>query len=78
MAALVVPVHPVPDDDPPGILECLEGMLPHTLLFETPEEPFSDPILLGRVRRDELLLQSIVSTGLPKSTAPEDQPIVAA
>src|SRR5437879_13637167 len=73
---MVVPVHPVPDD-PPCVLECLEGMLPDTLLFETRKESLNDPILLRRIRRDALLLQPIVPTGLPKSTALEDQPVVA-
>lgn len=73
----VVPPQPVPND-PPRILKRLERVLPDTFLFETPKEPFDDPILFRRVRRDELLLQPIVPTGLPEPTALKDQAIVAA
>lgn len=73
---LVVPLHPVPND-PSGLLECLKHVLPDTLFFETAKEPFNHPVLLRRVGRDEFLLQSIVATGLSKSTALKDQPVVA-
>ena len=76
-ALFVVPPQPVPND-PPRLLERLKPMLPDTFLFETPKEPFNDPILFRRIRRDELLLQPIVSTGLSKSPTLDDQPIVAA
>ena len=76
-ALFVVPPQPVPND-PPRLLERLKPMLSDTFLFETPKEPFNDPILFRRIRRDELLLQPIVSTGLSKSPTLEDQPIVAA
>ena len=42
-------------------------VLPDTFFFETAKELFNDLILFGRVRLDELLLQPIVSTGLPKA-----------
>ena len=73
---LVVPLEPA-TNAPPRLFKRLECVLPDALFFQTPKEPFTDLILLWRVRRDELLLQSIVSTGLPKSMALEDQPIVA-
>jgi len=73
---LVVPLQPVPNDSS-GLLEGLKHVLPNTLFFETAKEPFDHPVLLRRVGRDEFLLEAIVSTGLSKSTALEDQPIVA-
>lgn len=73
---MVVPVNPVPND-PPRLLERLELMLPHALLFETAKEPFDDAVLLRGIRRDELLLQAIIPTGLPKPPALEDQAVVA-
>jgi hypothetical protein len=76
-ALVVVPLDPVPNDLP-RLLKRLERVLPDTLLFQTPKEPFDQPILLRRIGRNELLLQPIVSTGLPKLTTLEDQPIVAA
>ena len=76
-ALFVVPPQPV-SNDPPRLLKSLEGVLPDTFLFETPKELFGDPILFRCVRRDECLLQPIVSTGLPEPTALKDQPIVVA
>ncbi len=76
-ALFVVPPQPV-SNDPPRLLKRLKAMLPDTFLFEAPKEPFDDPILFRRVRRDELLLQPIVPTDLPKPTALNDQAIVAA
>ena len=76
-ALFVVPVHPVPND-PPRLLKRLERVLPDTFFFETPKEPFDDPVLFRRVRCDELLLQPIVPTGLPEPATLEDQAIVAA
>src|SRR5438105_12295680 len=75
--AVIVPVDPVPND-PPRLLERLKLVLPDTLFFETPKEPFDDPVLLRRVRGDELLRQPIVSAGLAESPTLKDQPIVAA
>lgn len=56
MRAIVgVPLHPVPDDSP-RLLRRLERVLPDALFFETGKGPFDDPVLIRRVRRDELLL----------------------
>jgi len=74
---LVIPVDPVPND-PPRLLKRLERVLPDTLVFQTPKEPLNHPILFGRIRRDELLLQPIVSTGLAKPATLENQPVIAA
>ncbi len=76
-ALVVVPLHPV-SNDLPRLLKRLERLLPDTLFFETAKEPLNQPILLGRIRRDELLLQPIVSTGLAKPATLENQPVIAA
>ena len=52
-------------------------MLPDTLLFETAKESLDDPILFRRIRRYELLLQPIVSTGLPKTATLNHQTVIA-
>ncbi len=70
-------MDPVPDDAP-GVLVGLEGVLPDTLLFEAPKESFNDAILLGGIGYDELLLQSMISAGLPRLLTLKDQAIVAA
>ena len=74
---LVVPVDPVPND-PPRLLKRLARVLPDTLVFQTSKAPLTHPILFGRIGRDKLLLQPIVSTGLPKSATLENQPVIAA
>ncbi len=75
--SVVVPLQPVPDD-PTRLLKCLERMLPDTLFFQPPKEPFDHPVLLQCIRRNELLLQTVVPTGLPKPATLENQPIVTA
>jgi hypothetical protein len=52
-------------------------MLPDTLFFETPKKPLNDPVLFRRIGRNELLLQTVVSTRLAKSATLKDQAIVA-
>lgn len=75
-ASFVVPPHPV-SNDTSGFLKRLERVLPDTFFLETAKEPFDDPILFwGGVRGNKLLLEPIVSTGLPKPTDLEDQPLV--
>ena len=79
---LVRPTGVVPDEPSSEALlrvcKIVELMLPDTFLLETAEEAFDDAILLGRIRRDELLLQPIVSTGLARLSATlENQPVIA-
>jgi hypothetical protein len=50
-------------------------MLPDALLFQGAEEPLDDPILLGRVGGNELLLQPIVSIGRAKLTTLKNQSV---
>lgn len=73
---MVVPLDLVPDDAP-RVLECLEGVLPDTLFFETPKESLDHAILLGCLGRDEFLLQPVVSTGLAKPPTLKSQAVVA-
>ena len=74
---LVVPGHPVPND-PARLLKRLELILPDTLFFETPKEPFDAAVLLRRVGRDELLLQPTVPTGLPEAPTLKGQAVITA
>ena len=74
---LVVPVDPVPND-PPRLLKRLERVLPDAFVFQTPKESLNHSILLGRIRRDALLLQPIVSARLATSATLENQPVLAA
>ena len=57
---MVAPVHPVPND-PLRLFKRLERMLSDTLFFETPKEPFNDPVLLRRLERDIFLLEAVIA-----------------
>jgi hypothetical protein len=72
---LVVPTDPSPDRSP-SLTEAREVVLPDALFLQAPEEPFDHSVLLGRVGRDELLLQSVVSAGLAKPSTLEDESVV--
>jgi len=72
----VAPVNQV-SNDPPRLLKRLERVLPDTLVFQASKEPLNQPILLGRIGCNELLLQPIVSTGLAKPATLENQPVIA-
>ena len=74
---LVVPAHPS-CDRLPSILISFEVVLPYTFLFETPKKAFNETILFRRIRRDQFLLESIVSTRLGKPPTLKDQTIIAA
>lgn len=58
------------------LLKVLERVLPDILLFQTPKEPFDHPIPLRPVERNELLLEAIVTTGLPEPSTLKDQAVV--
>lgn len=75
--SVVVPLDPVANC-PTRLLNCLERVLPDTLFFQTPKGPFDHPGLLRCIRRNELLLQTVVPTGLPKPAALANQSIVTA
>jgi hypothetical protein len=74
--AVVVSLHPVPDDLS-RLVESLKHLLSDALFFETPKEPFNDPVLFRRIGRDECLLQPMIPTRLSELTTLEDQAIVA-
>jgi hypothetical protein len=75
-AFVVVPLDPLSNDSL-RLLKRLKGLLPDTLFFETPKEPFNDPVLLWGAGCNESLLQPIVATGLPKPPALANEPVVA-
>lgn len=58
-ALIVVEANPVAND-PAGMLQVFEAVAMNALRFQSPDHPFHQAVLLGRVRRDEFLLQSIV------------------
>src|SRR4029434_11189449 len=62
----------------PGVLEADEAVLPDALLLQASEEALDDPVLLGRVRCDELLHESVVSTRRAKASTLIDQAVVGA
>src|SRR5262245_11945097 len=61
-----------------GRLEADEAVLPDAFLLQAAEEALDDPVLLGRVRRDELLHEPVVSTRRPKVSTLIDQTVVGA
>jgi len=73
---VVVPLHPRLNDASRR-LKGLERVLPDTLLFQAPKKPFDHSILLRRIRRDELLLPAIVTTGLSRAPTLKDQAVIA-
>lgn len=71
---VVVEADPV-CDDPTSMLQGLEAMPMHALLFDRADQSLHQAVLLWRVGRDELLLKSIVSNQCGIATASEDQPL---
>jgi hypothetical protein len=74
-SALVVPLNLVPNERP-RLLKYLEDVLPNTLLLETSKEPLNDPVLFRRIRRDEFLLEPIMSTRSAKTPTLEKETVV--
>jgi hypothetical protein len=62
---VVAPLNLVTNDQL-RLIKCLERVLPDTLFLEISKEPFNDPVLMRCVGCNELLLQPIVTTGLPE------------
>jgi hypothetical protein len=60
-ALLVVPADPR-TQLASGVLEADEAVLSDAFLLQAAEEALDHPVLLGRVRCDELLHESVVST----------------
>src|SRR5580693_10672157 len=48
------------------------------LFFETTKEALDETVLLGRMGRDELLTQPLITAGGTKAPTLKDQPIIAA
>jgi hypothetical protein len=48
-----------------------------TLFFETAKKPFNHAVLLQRIGRNELLLQTVVSTRLAKPATLENETDIA-
>jgi hypothetical protein len=58
--------------------EAGEVMLPDALFFETAKKAFDEAVLLGCIRRNEFLAQTIIAAGGAKTPALKNQSIVAA
>ena len=57
-ASVVVKTDPVTDHSA-GMLQSLKAVTMNTLLFQSPDHSFHQTVLLGRVWRDEFLLQAV-------------------
>src|SRR6516165_5185553 len=58
--------------------EAREAVLPDAFLLQAAEETLHDPVLFWGVGRDELLADSVILAGSPKTPALEDQSVVTA
>lgn len=61
-----------------GVLQGLETMSVRALLLQRADHALHQAILLGRVRRDELLLEAVAARQRGIASAGEDQAVVAA
>lgn len=74
-AAVVVEADPV-GDNAVCVLDALEAMSMNALLCERSDNLLDRPVLLGAVRRDELLLQAIAADDGREVATGDDQPVV--
>src|SRR5678816_2509232 len=75
--AVIVKTNPVANDAA-GVLQGLEAMPMYALLLQRPNDTFHHPVLLRRVRRNELLAQAIATNQRGVTATGEDQAVVAA
>ena len=73
----VVPFDPASNGGT-GFGEACEIMLPYTLFFEAAEKAFDETVLLGCIRRNEFLAQTIIAAGGTKTPALKNQSIIRA
>ena len=73
----VVPFDPASNGGT-GFAEAGEVMLPDTLFFEAAKKAFDETVLLGCIRRNEFLAQTIIAAGGTKTPALKDQSIIRA
>ena len=71
----VVELDPV-SDGPRGVLEALEAVAMNALLLQRPDDTFDNAVLLGTVRSDEFLLQTVAANQGHVVPAGEYQSIV--
>lgn len=74
-SAVVVEADPV-SGDPRRMLDALEAVAVNALLLERPDDALDHAVLLGTVRRDELLFQAVASDQRREVAAGEDQTVV--
>jgi len=73
-APVVIKAHPV-SDHTAGELQGLEAMAMYALLFERADQALHHAVLLGAVRRDEFLAQSVASDQRGVAVAGEDKTV---
>lgn len=73
---MVVELNPV-GDYPAGVLQRLEPMSMHTLLFKRSDNPFDHAVLPRAMRRDELLAQAIAARQCRVTAARKNPPVIA-
>ena len=61
---------------PAGGLEVREVVQPDALFLERSEETLDQPVLLGRVGSDKLLVEPVEARRLPESLGLEDEPVI--
>jgi hypothetical protein len=75
--AYAVEVDPLADSAA-SVPEAFERPEPDALLFQAPEKALDHAVLLRALARDEFLAERVVPVGMPKSSALEDEAVVAA
>ena len=76
-AAAVIEINPVANDAA-GVLLGFEAVAMDALLFQCPDQAFNQPVLLGRMWRNELLSQSVAVHQCRIAAAGKDEPVVGA
>ena len=76
-SSAVVEIDPVANDAA-GMLQRFESMAMDALLFQSPDQALNQAILLRRMRRDELLSQTVTAHQCGIAAACEDQAVVGA
>lgn len=73
---MVVKLNPV-GNHPTGVLQRLESMPMHALLFKHTDHQFDHAVLLWAMRRDELLPQAIAANQRRVISARKNEPVIA-
>ena len=72
---MVIEADPIPNDTA-GVLQGFESVAMNALILEGSDDPLDHTVLLGAVRRDELLAQAVAFDQGRVASAGEDQSVV--